>query len=99
VLENLLGRAINTTPERTVLTFHRQSWTAAQLDAEACCIAANLGKSGLESMDRVAVLLPNSPETVFTYLAWLVDEMPLKGAGKIDRDRLKWRAETGLDEL
>jgi long-chain acyl-CoA synthetase len=29
----------------------------------------------------------------------LVDEMPLKGAGKIDRDRLKWRAETGLDEL
>jgi acyl-coenzyme A synthetase/AMP-(fatty) acid ligase len=29
----------------------------------------------------------------------LVDDMPLKGAGKIDRDRLKWRAETGLDEL
>jgi acyl-CoA synthetase (AMP-forming)/AMP-acid ligase II len=29
----------------------------------------------------------------------LIDEMPLKGAGKIDRDLLKWRAETGLDEL
>jgi hypothetical protein len=29
----------------------------------------------------------------------LLDEIPLKGAGKIDRDRLKWRAETSLDEL
>jgi acyl-CoA synthetase (AMP-forming)/AMP-acid ligase II len=69
VLENLLGRAINTTPLRSVLAFGHQSWTAAQLDAEACRIAASLGKSGLEAMDRVAVLLPNLPETVFTYLA------------------------------
>jgi acyl-CoA synthetase (AMP-forming)/AMP-acid ligase II len=69
VLENLLRRAIDGTPERKVLAFHGQSWTAPELDAEACRIAANLGKAGLEPMDRVAVLLPNSPETVFTYLA------------------------------
>jgi hypothetical protein len=25
--------------------------------------------------------------------------MPLKGSGKIDRDRLKWRAETGLQDI
>jgi acyl-CoA synthetase (AMP-forming)/AMP-acid ligase II len=32
-------------------------------------IAANLERSGLETMDRVAVLLPNQPESVLIYLA------------------------------
>jgi long-chain acyl-CoA synthetase len=69
VLENLLSHAMVRTPERTVVAFQGECWTAPQLDAAASCIAANLAKSGLETMDRVAVLLPNLPETVLTYLA------------------------------
>src|SRR5437867_630798 len=69
MLENLLSRAVARTPERTVLEFHGQCWTAPQLDAAADCIAANLRESGLETMDRVALLLPNQPEAVLTYLA------------------------------
>jgi acyl-CoA synthetase (AMP-forming)/AMP-acid ligase II len=69
VLENLLGHAIARTPQRAVVAFQEEHWTAPQLDAAASSIAANLAKSGVETMDRVAVLLPNLPETVLAYLA------------------------------
>src|SRR5262245_58546590 len=69
MLENLLHRAVARTPQRAVLECGGRCWTASQLDAEANYLAGNLGKTGLETMDRVAVLLPNQPELVLTYLA------------------------------
>src|SRR5262245_50394736 len=69
MLENLLGRAVARTPERVVLEFGGRCWTASQLDIEANHITGNLEETGLETMDRVAVLLPNQPELVLIYLA------------------------------
>jgi acyl-CoA synthetase (AMP-forming)/AMP-acid ligase II len=69
MLENLLRHAVARTPEGAVLEFGGRCWTASQLDVEANHIAGNLEKTGLETMDRVAVLLPNQPESVLIYLA------------------------------
>lgn len=66
MLHELLKRA---EPDRRVLEFHGRFWTAGELDEAAGRLAVNLMEAGVEAADRVAVLLPNCPETVLAYLA------------------------------
>lgn len=69
MLHHLLKRTLCDSPDRQVLEFHGRFWTAGELDESARKLAANLLKAGVEATDRVAVLLPNCPQTVLTYLA------------------------------
>jgi len=69
MLHNLLKRTLDQEPDREVLEFHGRFWTAAELDGSAVALAGGLMQVGVEPIDRVAVLLPNCPETVQTYLA------------------------------
>lgn len=69
MLQNLLGPTLENDPNRVLLEFHGQEWTAAELENLANRLAGGLIAMGLMPIDRVAVLLPNRPETVFSYLA------------------------------
>jgi acyl-coenzyme A synthetase/AMP-(fatty) acid ligase len=81
--------------------------------AEACVVGVSHEELGQEAHAFVR-LCPEAAVTEADLLAFtarqlasymvparirLIDEMPLKGAGKIDRDRLKWCAEAGLEKL
>lgn len=58
-------------PSRVALRYGNQSWTYADLDGLVNRLAAGLAARGIRPGDRVALLLPNGPETVFADLACL----------------------------
>ncbi|MEK6260829.1 MAG: AMP-binding protein [Planctomycetota bacterium] len=57
--------------ERIAFRFEDRAWTYAELDRSTDALAAGLHGRGLRRGDRVAFLLPNSPELVFLNLACL----------------------------
>ncbi len=67
MLHELLKRTLSEEPDRKVLDFHNRFWTATELEESASRLAACLLHAGVEPIDRVAVLLPNCPETVLAY--------------------------------
>lgn len=69
MLHQLLKSTLQSNPERVLLQFNHQQWTARQLEERATRIALALTARGVEPGDRVACLLPNCPELVLTYLA------------------------------
>lgn len=69
MLHHLLNATLQEEPDRRVLEFQGKFWTARDLDQGALRMAAGLMAAGVESGDRVAVLLPNCRETVLSYLA------------------------------
>jgi long-chain acyl-CoA synthetase len=69
MLHQLLERTLQADPDRVLLEFHEKQWSAAQLEESSNRLASGLIQLGLQPIDRVAVLLPNRPETVFAYLA------------------------------
>ena len=64
---DLLDRAANNTPRRTALYFHKRKISYRTLHEQAERIAANLRRYGLKPGDRVAIMLPNLPQTVFAF--------------------------------
>lgn len=68
-LGSALRRARERHPEKSALLFEKQRWTYAALDEITDRIGAALLKDRIRPGDRVALLLPNSPELVFLYYA------------------------------
>ena len=63
-LFKFLDRAAHKYPKRTAIVFKNWSITYDKLKTQTEIIAANLRKAGLRRGDRVALMLPNLPQTI-----------------------------------
>ena len=63
----LLDEAAERWPERPAIMFQNMSITYAKLRKYSGLVAANLRKHGLRRGDRVAIMLPNTPQTIIAY--------------------------------
>jgi long-chain acyl-CoA synthetase len=70
-LFSLLEDAATRYPSRTALHFKNKVLSYAELNALSCTIAFNLHELGIGKGDKVAVMLPNLPQTVLIYWAIL----------------------------
>ncbi|TVR00525.1 MAG: long-chain fatty acid--CoA ligase [Desulfovibrionales bacterium] len=70
-IHELLNRSARKAPQSKAIVFQNWSATYAEFDRLTGVMAANLRKNGLEAGSRVAVLLPNLPQTLITYFAIL----------------------------
>lgn len=68
-LQALIAKPYSKKPSAPLLKFQGRTWTAEELETLSTIMAQSLASNGVEVMDRVAILLPNRPETVLTYLA------------------------------
>jgi len=66
-VHSLLEDAAKQWPDRTALIFQNLSITYSRLNRLSSLLAANLRKQGLKRGDRVAVMLPNTPQAVIAY--------------------------------
>ncbi len=64
---DLLDDAASRWPDRPAVVFQNTSISYAKLKKYSGLVAANLRKQGLRRGDRVAVMLPNTPQTVIAY--------------------------------
>jgi long-chain acyl-CoA synthetase len=62
-----LDRSAALYPQRTALVFQNLRLGYAQLKEQAETVAANLQRLGVAKGDRVAIMLPNLPQTVIAY--------------------------------
>ncbi len=67
----LFARAVARAPDADALVFDGRRWTYRELDAEAARVAGGLASLGIGAGDRVAMLVGNRPEFVFTLLGTL----------------------------
>ena len=63
----LLEEAAKRWPDRTALIFQNLSITYGRLNRLSAVLAANLRKQGLKRGERVAIMLPNTPQGVIAY--------------------------------
>jgi len=66
-----LDRAAERHPRRTAVVFQNLKLSYAQLRKKSELVAANLSRLGVRKGDRVAIMLPNLPQTVISYWAAL----------------------------
>lgn len=66
-----LDRAAKNHPSRTAVVFQNYKLTYSKLHLLAERVAQNLKLHGVEKGDRVAIMLPNLPQTVIAYLGAL----------------------------
>lgn len=66
-MHTLLQDAAKRWPDRTALVFQNLSISYARLNHLSGVLAANLRRQGLKRGDRVAVMLPNTPQAVIAY--------------------------------
>ncbi|GFK92472.1 Long-chain-fatty-acid--CoA ligase [Fundidesulfovibrio magnetotacticus] len=66
-LTAILDRAAHTWPDRTAIAFRNWRCTYAQLRQRAGRFAAGLRGLGVAPGDRVAIMLPNLPQTLVSY--------------------------------
>ncbi len=64
-----LERAARYHGERTALIFRERRWSYSELDRRTSALAAGLKGLGLKPGERLALHLPNWPESVLTYYA------------------------------
>ena len=69
MLPQLLRQPLTVAPDRPILEADGVWLTAAELEQRTARLASGLLAAGLEEGDRLAVLLPNSAESVLCYLA------------------------------
>lgn len=67
-LYRLIGAHAANSGDRAALSFADRTWTYRELDAAATALASEMAAAGLRG-ERIALLLPNRPETVVAYLA------------------------------
>ncbi|MDA1013519.1 MAG: AMP-binding protein [Planctomycetota bacterium] len=104
-VEQLLIRATDQFPKQMALRYFHTNWTYEELLRRVRQVAANLKRLGIESGDRVMLVLPNSPEYVVAWFAlhWLGAEIvhanPLMTASDFIRLAIHSRAKAafGLD--
>ncbi len=70
-LADLVRRAAAQRPDRTALIFRDRETTWSELDARVDAVAAGLVDLGLSAGDRVAVVLPNTPDFAVTFFGVL----------------------------
>ncbi len=63
----LLDDAAERWPDRPAIVFQNTSISYAKLRKFSALVAANLRKHGLKRGERVAIMLPNTPQTVIAY--------------------------------
>lgn len=63
----LLDDAAKRWPDRPAIVFQNTTITYAKLRKFSALVAANLRKHGLKRGERVAIMLPNTPQTVIAY--------------------------------
>jgi len=63
----LLDEAAARWPDRPAIVFQNLTLSYAKLRKLSGLVAANLRKNGLKRGDRVAIMLPNTPQTVIAY--------------------------------
>ncbi len=56
-------------PDRPALTFGDQTWTYQELHRQIAALAAGLQSLGIGQGSRLALMMPNSPEFILTYMA------------------------------
>jgi acetyl-CoA synthetase len=84
-------------PERTAIVNvladgGRDAWSFGRLAAEAARLANALDALGVKRGERVAILLPQSPETAATHLAaWMLGAVTVPLATLFGADALKYR--------
>lgn len=66
-LFRFLDRAAHKWPNRTAIVFKNWSITYAKLKAQSDIVAANLKTAGIRKGDRVALMLPNLPQTIVAF--------------------------------
>ncbi|MDD3313706.1 long-chain fatty acid--CoA ligase [Pseudodesulfovibrio sp.] len=66
-LFKFLDRAAHKYPKRTALVFKNWSITYEKLKERTEVVAANLRKAGVRHGDRVAIMLPNLPQTIMAF--------------------------------
>lgn len=66
-LQGYLDRAANEFGNRKAIIFQNMSMTYRQLKDKAEAVAASLRDRGLRNGDRVAIMLPNLPQTVIAF--------------------------------
>ena len=69
MLPQLLRQPLTVAPDRPILEADGVWLTAAELEQRTARLASGLLAAGLEEGDRLAVLVPNSAESVLCYLA------------------------------
>lgn len=70
-IHDLLIQSARKNPKRKAIVFQNWSLTYAEFDHLSGVMASNLRELGLSPGSRVAVLLPNLPQTLITYFAIL----------------------------
>jgi long-chain acyl-CoA synthetase len=70
-IQTLLDRAAKFHPRRPAIIFNNWKISYADLHKKVEIIAASLQKAGLRHGDRVALMLPNTPQAVMSYWAIL----------------------------
>ncbi len=68
---DLVARAAAASPDKAALVFHGQSTTWAELDTLVSATARGLRARGLETGDRVALVLGNTPDFAAAYFGTL----------------------------
>ncbi len=68
-LQRILDTGINRFPDKTALHFGNRSYSYLQLHRFSLKLAAGLKSKGVAPGDRVALFLPNCPESVMAFLA------------------------------
>lgn len=66
-VHSLLEEAAKRWPDRTALIFQNLSITYGRLNRLSAVLAANLRRHGLKRGERVAIMLPNTPQAVIAY--------------------------------
>ena len=66
-LTAILDRAVERTPERTAIAFQNWHVSYRHLRVRAGRFAAGLRRLGVARGDRVAIMLPNLPQTIISY--------------------------------
>ena len=89
--EALLQKAAERFPDLTAIRYFRTNWTYRELISRVKTVAGNLRRMGVETGDRVMLVLPNCPEYVVIWFAlhWLgaqvVHANPLLAAKDLTR--------------
>ncbi len=68
-LSAFLDKAAQSYPQRKAIMFHNSSLTYAELQKKSEILAAFLRHRGIQEGDRVAIMLPNLPQTVIAFWA------------------------------
>ncbi len=69
MLEKLLVKAVENYPEQTAIVYDKSRISYAELYAKIAGLSKGLSERGIGQGDRVALILPNCPEFVFSFFA------------------------------